>query len=104
MKVIRLESDFANAKLEVAKQTVVTQQSRFEAKEISVTELETAKSALLVAENEAASAKSKREKAELDAALLNLTRQKKLLARGVGRKSDVTRAEEKVAALQQQEN
>jgi hypothetical protein len=104
LKVIRLESDLANAKLEVAKQTVAAQQSRFEAKEISVTELETAKSVLLVAENEAASAKSKREKAELDAALLNLTRQKKLLARGVGRKSDVTRAEEKVAALQQQEN
>ena len=38
-------------------------------------------------------------KAELDAAILNLQRQQKLLALGSARKSDVTRAEEKLAAL-----
>jgi len=104
LKVIRLESDLANARLEVAKQTVATQQTRFEANEISQSDLEMAKSALVAAMNEVASAASRREKAELDAALLNLNRQKKLLARGSGRKSEVSRAEERVAALQQQKN
>ena len=104
LKVVRLESDLANARLEVAKQIAATQQTRFEAKEIPQSELEIVKSALAAATNEAASAAARREKAELDAALLNLSRQKKLLALGSGRKSEVSRAEEKVAALQQQKN
>jgi len=104
LKVVRLESDLANAKLEVAKQIAATQQTRFEAKEIPESELEIVKSALVAATNEAASAAARREKAELDAALMNLSRQKKLLALGSGRKSEVSRAEEKVAALQQQKN
>src|SRR5204863_6683022 len=103
LKVVRLESDLANARLEVARQIVATQQSRFDAKGISQSELEMVKSALVTATNEAASAAARRQKAELDAALLNLSRQKKLLALGSGRKSEVTRAEEKVAALHKQE-
>jgi hypothetical protein len=39
------------------------------------------------------------EKAELDAAILNLQRQQKLRALGSARKADVARAEEKLAAL-----
>jgi hypothetical protein len=104
LKAVRLESDLANARLEVATQTAAMQQSRFDAKEISQSELEMVKSALAAATNEAVSAAARRGKAELDAALLNLSRQKKLLALGSGRKSEVNRAEEKVAALQQQKN
>jgi hypothetical protein len=104
LKVVRLEADLANARLEAAKQNVASQQSRFDAAEIPQSELELVKSALVAATNEAASATAQREKAELDAALLNLRRQKKLLAVGSGRKSEVSRAEEKVAALQQQKN
>jgi hypothetical protein len=104
LKVVRLESDLANARLEVAKQNVASQQGRFDAKEISQGELDVAQSALVAATNEATSATAQREKAELEAALLNLRRQKKLLAVGSGRKSEVSRAEEKVAALQQQKN
>jgi hypothetical protein len=104
LKVVRLEADLANTRLEVAKQDVASQQSRFDAAEISQSELEIAKSALVAATKEAASATAQREKAELDAALLNLRRQKKLLALGSGRKSEVSRAEEKVASLQQQKN
>jgi hypothetical protein len=59
---------------------------------------------LVAATNAAQSAAARRDRAELDAALLNLSRQKKLLALGSGRKSEVSRAEEKVAALQQQKN
>ncbi len=104
LKVVRLEADLANARLEVAKQNVASQQSRFDAAKIPQSELEMTKSALVAAANEAASATAQREKAELDEALLNLRRQKKLLAVGSGRKSEVNRAEEKVAALQQQKN
>jgi hypothetical protein len=83
LKVVHLEAELANARLEVAKQDVASQQSRFDAAEIPQSELE---------------------RADLEAALLNLRRQKKLLALGSGRKSEVSRAEEKVAALQQQKN
>jgi len=104
LKVVRLEADLANARLEIARQNVASQQARYDAVEIPAAELELAKSALAVATTEAASAAAQREKAELEAALLNLNRQKKLLAMGSGRKSEVSRAEEKVAALQQQKN
>ena len=104
LKVVRLEADLANARLDLAKENLVAQQSRFDAAEIPSSELEKSKSALALATNEAEAATAQREKAELDAALLNLRRQKKLLAMGSGRKSEVSRAEEKVAALQQQKN
>ncbi|MEN3368179.1 MAG: hypothetical protein V7609_322 [Verrucomicrobiota bacterium] len=100
LKVIRLEADLAQANLELAQQSAATQQAHFDAGEISQTELETAKSGLLAATNQAQSAAAKRDRAELDAAFLNLQRQKKLLAMGSGRKSEVNRAEEKVSELQ----
>jgi hypothetical protein len=101
LKVIRLEADLAEAKLELAKQNVAVQESRLEAGEISEAEMETAKSLVAAVEKESESAMAKKEKAELDAAVLNLQRQKKLLAMGSGRKSEVNRAQEKVSALQQ---
>jgi hypothetical protein len=104
MKVIRLETDLAEARLETAIQALAAQQSRFDAGEISQSDLEIAKSALVAATNEAQAAVATRDRAELDAALLNLHRQQKLLALGSGRKSEVSRAQEKVAALQQQKN
>jgi multidrug resistance efflux pump len=104
LKVIRLETESAEARLELAKQTVASEQSRFDAGEISRSEMEIAKATLVAATDAAQSAAARRDRAELDAALLNLSRQKKLLAVGSGRKSEVSRAEEKVAALQQQKN
>jgi hypothetical protein len=101
LKVVRLEADLANARVELAKRDVEEKQSRFDTGEITQAELETATAALTAATNEAAGIVAKRDKAELDEALLNLQRQKKLLALGSGRKSDVTRAQEKVSALQQ---
>jgi microcompartment protein CcmL/EutN len=101
LKVIRLEADLAAARFELAKQNVAAQESRLQTGEISQVEMETAKSLVAAAEKESESAVAKKEKAELDAAMLNLQRQKKLLAMGSGRKSEVNRAEEKVSALQQ---
>jgi hypothetical protein len=101
LKVIRLEADLAQANLELAKQNVVAQQTRLEAGEISQSETETAQLQAAAAMREAEAATAKKEKAELDAAMLNLQRQKKLLAMGSGRKAEVNRAQEKVSALQQ---
>ena len=101
LKVVRLESDLAGAKLELAKQNVELQQVRLDAGEIPSGELETAKSLLAAASKEAEAAVAKKDQAELDAATLNLRRQQKLLAMGSGRRSEVNRAQEKVSALQQ---
>jgi hypothetical protein len=101
LKVVRLEAELAQAKLDLAEQNVAAEQARLEAGEISASEAEAARSAKLDATKEAELAIAKKEKAELDAALLNLQRQKKLLAMGSGRKSEVNRAQEKVSALQQ---
>ena len=53
MKVIRLETDLAEARLEAATQAVAVQQTRLEAGEISQGDLEIAKSALIAATSEA---------------------------------------------------
>jgi len=101
LKVIRLEADLSGAKLELAKQNIEVQQVRLEAGEISAEEMETAKSLLAGATKDAETAAARKNQAELDAAELNLRRQQKLLAMGSGRKSEVSRAQEKVSALQQ---
>jgi hypothetical protein len=104
LKVIRLEADLAEARLELARQNVVAQEQRREAGEILESEVEVAKSIELAALKEEEAAVAKKEKAELDAAELNLRRQQKLLAMGSGRKAEVNRAREKVSALQQKIN
>jgi hypothetical protein len=101
LKVVRLEADLAAAHLELAHQTAAAQQSRLAAGEISQSEVEAANAALVAATKESETAGAERDKAELDAALLNLKRQQKLLALGSGRKSEVSRAADKVNALQQ---
>ena len=101
LKVIRLEADLAEAKLELAKQNLEVQQVRREGAEISADELETARSLLTGATREAESAAARKNQAELDAAELNLRRQQKLLAMGSGRKAEVNRAQEKLSTLQQ---
>jgi hypothetical protein len=101
LKVVRLEAELAQAKVDLAQQNVAAEQARLEAGEISASDAEAARSAELAAAKEAEQAIAKKDKAELDAAILNLQRQKKLLAMGSGRKSEVNRAQEKVSALQQ---
>jgi hypothetical protein len=101
LKVVRLEADLARTQLERATAGVATQQARLETGEIMPAELERAKAELAQATAAAQAASANRDRAEMDAALMNLQRQKKLLTLGSGRKSDVNRAAEKVAALQQ---
>ena len=103
LRVVRLQADFAKAQLaqlqeQVGKGTsdgIVQVQSAVRA------DLRAALAQAAAAEKEAAANLAK---AELDAAILNLQRQQKLRALGSARKSDVARAEEKLAALKGQEH
>jgi multidrug resistance efflux pump len=102
LKVVRCESDLANARFAEAKEQVAAQESQVAAGENAKDELEAAKIALAQLTEAAQIATAKRERAELDFAEANLRRQQKLLRLGSAQKSDVTRAEQKLAELKAQ--
>ena len=104
LKVVRCESDLANARVTRAKEEFAEKESQLAAGEITRDELESMKTALAQLTEAAQAATAKRERAELEAAEANLRRQQKLLKLGIGQKSDVTRAEEKLADLKAQKN
>lgn len=104
LKVARLESDFANAQLVRAKNDLAAQESQLAAGEGTKDELEAAKAAVAQLTEAAQIAAAKRERAELDAAEANLRRQQKLLRLGSAQKSDVARAQEKLAELKAPKN
>src|SRR3954466_8565786 len=103
LKVVRLEADLAAAQFEAAKQALAVEEARLESGEITDEQLAGTQRAVTAASREAEAAVAKKKQAELDAAQTNLRRQQKLLAMGSGRKAEVNRAQEKVAALQDQE-
>src|SRR5437667_6032650 len=75
LKVVRCESDLANAQLARAKEEVAALKSRVAVGESIKDELEAAKAALAQLMEAAQNAAAKRERAELDAAEANLRRQ-----------------------------
>jgi hypothetical protein len=99
LKVVRCESDLANARVARAKEELAEKESQLATGEITRDELESMKTALAQLTEAAQAATAKRERAELEAAEANLRRQQKLLKLGIGQKSDVTHAEEKLAEL-----
>jgi len=104
LKVVRLESDLANAQLARAKAELAAQESQLAAGESTKDELEAAKATLAQLTEAAQIAAAKRGRAELDAAEANLRRQEKLLRLGSAHKSDVARAEQKLAELKTPKN
>jgi hypothetical protein len=104
LKVVRLESDLVNAQLARAKAELAAQESQLAAGESKKDELEAAKATLAQLTEAAQIAAAKRERAELDAAEANLRRQEKLLRLGSAHKSDVNRAQEKLAELKAPKN
>jgi outer membrane protein TolC len=104
LKVLRCESDLANARVARAKEELADKESQLATGEITKDELDAMKTALAQLTEAAKVATAKRERAELEAAEANLRRQQKLLKLGVGQKSDVTHAEEKLAELKAQKN
>lgn len=99
LRVVRLQSDLENARLARAKEEVAQQKQQLASGEISKVDLSQTEVALARAIEAAEAAAQKRERAEIEAAELNLHRQQKLLALGSGRKSEVNRAEQKLAEL-----
>jgi len=104
LKVIRCESDLANARVARAKEELAEKESKLATGEITRDEMESIKTALAQLTEAAQVAMAKRARAEVEFAEANLRRQQKLLKLGVGQKADVTRAEEKLAELKEQKN
>jgi hypothetical protein len=104
LKVVRLESDLANAQVARAKAELAAQESQLAAGESTKDELEAAKATLAQLTEAAQIAAANRERAELGAAEANVRRQEKLLHLGSAHKSDVNRAQEKLAELKAPKN
>jgi len=102
LKVIRFESNLADARVARAKEELAEKESQLATGEITRDELESIKTALAQLTEAAQVATAKRERAELEAAEANLSRQQKLLKLGIAGKSDVDRAQEKLAELKAQ--
>ena len=99
LRIVRTESDLASARVTQAKEKVAEDESRVASGETSKDELDAAKAELTQLTEVAQVALAKRERAELDAAEANVRRQQKLLKLGSAGKSDVDRAEERLAEL-----
>jgi hypothetical protein len=104
LKVVRYESDLANARVARAKEELAEKESQLATGEITKDELESIKTALAQLTEAAQVATAKRERAELEAAEANLRRQQKLLKLGIAGKDDVDRAQEKLAELKAPKN
>lgn len=102
LRVVRLDADLANLRLERAKEQAAALSSVVVNGQPANDERTKADLAQLTQAAQAAAAK--RERAELDMAEANLHRQQRLLAVGSARKSDVNRAEQKLAELKTQKN
>ena len=104
LKVVRCESDLANARVARAKEELAEKESQLATGEITTDELESIKTALAQLTEAAQVATAKRERTELEAAEANLRRQQKLLKLGIAGKDDVDRAQEKLAELKAPKN
>src|SRR5205807_9509859 len=104
LKVIQCECNLAIARLAFCEEQIAALQSLVASGENAKDERAHARADLTQLTEAAGIASAKRERAELEAAELNLRRQQKLLKLGVARESDVTRAEEKLAELRSQKN
>src|SRR5437762_13015417 len=104
LKVVRCESDLANARVARAKEELIEKESQLATGEITRDEMAAVKTALAQLTEAAQVATAKRERAELEAAEANLRRQQKLLKLGIAGKDDVDRAQEKLAELKAPKN
>jgi hypothetical protein len=99
LRVVRLEADLENARLARLEEEIADKEKQLAAREITKEELAQSQASLTHAIETARIAAVKRQQAEIQAAEANLRRQQKLLALGSARKSDVARAEQKLAQV-----
>ena len=104
LRVIHLEFELTNARLVVAKEQMLQRDKQLGAGEIAKTDVTPTENNLALAIAAAHNASARREQADIDAAEANLHRQEKLFALGSARKSDIARAEQKLADLKTPKN
>ncbi len=104
LRVVHLEFELANAQLIVAKEQMLHRDQQLSAGEIAKTDVTPTENNLALAIAAAHTASAKREQADIDAAEANVRRQEKLYVLGSARKSDVARAQQKLADLRGQGN
>src|SRR6266542_4112415 len=104
LKVVRTESDLASVRVTQVKEKVTEEPYRVASGENAKDELDAAKATLAQLTEAAQVAAAKRERAELEAAEANVRRQQRLLKLGSAGKSDVDRAEERLAELKAPKN
>jgi hypothetical protein len=104
LRVVRLQADLENARLAVVKEEFALREKSRAAGGISKEDFKETENALARAISAAHAAVAGRERAELQAAEANVRRQQQLLSLGSGRKSEVARAEQKLAELKAQKN
>lgn len=99
LSVVRLTKDLENARRDVAKELADNQAKRLAAGEIPREEADKTAAALAAAETVAREASERWDKAQVDAAQINLQRQRQLYAVHATTKGQVRRAEERVMAM-----
>ena len=104
VRVVRLQADLENTRFQHAVADLAVQRTRLEMGEISKEELAAFEKQVQTARDAAQAAAAAREKAEIAAAEANLRRQRKLVELGSARKSDVARAEQKLAEIKAGKN
>ena len=104
LRIVRLQADLENARFDRARADLAVQRTRLEMGEISKEQLAEFEKQVLAVRDAAQAAAAAREKAEITAAEANLQRQRKLVELGTGRKSDVARAEQKLAEVKAGKN
>jgi len=104
LRIVRLQADLENARFDRARADLAVHRTRLEMGEISKEQLAEFEKQVLAIRDAAQAAAAAREKAEIAAAEANLQRQRKLVELGTGRKSDVARAEQKLAEVKAGKN
>ena len=99
LKVVRVEASLAAARAEAASAALVEKRAELDAGKISQADLDAAQTAMDAASAESARAAAAWQRAELAAAELNLSRQRQLVAAGVGSRTMLQRAQAQVSAL-----
>ena len=99
LKVVRVEASLAAARAEAAKTALEEKRAELDAGKVSQNELDAAQTLMDTASAEAARAAAAWQRAELAAAELNLSRQRQLVAAGVGSRTMLQRAHAQVSAL-----
>jgi hypothetical protein len=99
LRVIRLQVELTKAQLAAVQKSTADDDGIVQTVQVQQASGQESKIVLAQMTAAAQAAAANLARAELEAATLNVQRQQKLLALGSARKSDVTRAEEKLAAL-----